>query len=451
MMNRTSLIVVVTAAVFVINGIVGPSLLYAGLKPDPQNIKVAEDFARLVADAKYEAAVAYFDQKMTKALPAAQLADVMKGVEMQFGALKSLGSAQAKKLDKLDVILIEATYERGGLRYKVSVDKDHKVGGFFIEPGSGTAAPFKPADYDMPAKYIEKDVEFGQKPWTIKGKLTVPRNKTMAPVVVLVHGSGPHDEDETIGPNKMFRDVAAGLAARGIATLRYQKRTYAHKDELAKAKTITLNEEVIDDALAALTFAAGQKGIDPKKVFLAGHSLGGTLAPLIASQNSTLAGTILLSGSARDPFDIIAEQLDYIARIQGPQQDANKKMAQEVKKAIKRARGSKEKSDEVILGAPVSYWQELGDATTKSLDALPQLKSPLLVLGGGRDYQVTKKDFKIFQDKMTDISTAHFQWFENVNHLFMPGKGKATPAEYEKGNHVDAKVIEALAQWVASH
>jgi dienelactone hydrolase len=410
---------------------------------------MAEEFAREIADGKLEAATKRFDKKMSQMLPVAKLQDVLKAIDMQFGAVKSLGKSEVHHVGDADVVLIPATYERGALRYKISVTKAHQVSGFYIEPAPVQSA-YVPPPYDKTAQYAEKEVQFGNEPWTIKGKLTMPKTRALCPIVVLVHGSGPHDEDETIGPNKMFRDLAVGLAGHGIATLRYQKRTYAHKDKLATVKSITLKEEVTDDALTALGFASAQKGIDRSRIFLVGHSLGATLAPIIAEQKKQIAGVVLMSGSARDPFDVVREQMDYIASLRGPEQDANKKMALEIHKAIKRAQSDREKTDEKILGAPVEYWRELQDATTKSLDVLPELKMRILVMGGGRDYQVNKKDFRLFKERLKENQRATFKWFDDVNHLFMAGKGKATPQEYEKANHVEEKVISSLAEWITS-
>src|SRR5213596_1729423 len=99
--------------------------------------------------------------------------------------------------------------------------------------------------------------------------------------VLLVHGTGPNDRDETIGPNKPFRDLAGGLASRGIAVLRYDKRTKAYSAEYAKKGSISIREEVIDDALAAIAFLRSQPRIDKERIFVIGHSLGAILVPEI--------------------------------------------------------------------------------------------------------------------------------------------------------------------------
>jgi dienelactone hydrolase len=116
------------------------------------------------------------------------------------------------------------------------------------------------------------------------------------PAIVLVHGSGPNDRDETIGPNKPFRDLALGLASRGIAVLRYDKRTKAYPAKLAASKDLTVKEEVIDDALEGVKTARSQPKIDPARVFVLGHSLGGMLIPRVAAGDASLAGVIASPG-----------------------------------------------------------------------------------------------------------------------------------------------------------
>src|SRR5262249_34016694 len=156
----------------------------------------------------------------------------------------------------------------------------------------GTAADaWTPAAYAKPDSFVEVPVQVGSAP-ALPGFLSLPKGAGPFPVVVLVHGSGPQDADETIGPNKPFKDLALGLARRGIAVLRYAKRS-----RVEPAGVVTVKEEVLDGAHAAIELARASKGIDPGRVVVLGHSEGGYLAPRIAKENPTVAGIILLAAS----------------------------------------------------------------------------------------------------------------------------------------------------------
>ena len=137
--------------------------------------------------------------------------------------------------------------------------------------------------------------------------------------MVLVHGSGPNDRDETIGANKPFRDLAWGLATRSIAVLRYEKRTKQYPGKLMATGVgqFTAQEESIDDALSAVGQLRGTEGIDPKRIFVLGHSLGGTLAPRIGQADPKITGLIIMAGSTRPLEDMVVEQTRYLISLNG--------------------------------------------------------------------------------------------------------------------------------------
>ena len=139
--------------------------------------------------------------------------------------------------------------------------------------------------------FTEREVTVGRGEWSLPGTLSVPLQGDLHPAVVLVHGSGPNDRDETIGANKPFKDLALGLASKGVAVLRYEKRTLEHGSKMASLmEVLTPEEEVIEDALAAVSLLKETEGIDPDRIYVLGHSLGGTLAPRIAQGDPHIAG-----------------------------------------------------------------------------------------------------------------------------------------------------------------
>jgi hypothetical protein len=105
--------------------------------------------------------------------------------------------------------------------------------------------------------------------------------------------------------------------------------------------------------------------------------------------------------------------------------------------------------EENLLGAPVSYWQELQSLSAASPPIIAKLPCRVLVIGGGRDYQVTRTDFDLYRDALKKNKRATLKWFPDMNHLFIKGKGKATPAEYSQTGHVDEAVIRSLVRWIS--
>lgn len=297
----------------------------------------------------------------------------------------------------------------------------------------------------------ERNLTFPSADFAIPATLCVPRGKAGPfPVLVLVSGSGPHDRDETVGPNKTFRDIAWGLAARGIATLRYETRSFAFKKEFA-SQQMTLEAEVLDDAVAALDFAGKQKEVDPKRVFLAGHGLGGELAPPIAARSRSipgvnLAGVILLAASARPLDEMVLEETTAQVKLAGLNEDPPQ--IKKLRDDLGKMRSGELAGTEMIAGLPVSYWREF--RSLQALDVLKNLTVPVLVLQGGKDVRVHKADYDALMQALSakPPEMQEGNLFLDLNHLFQMVVGESTGAEYAKPVPVAPSVIEAMAEWI---
>jgi dienelactone hydrolase len=425
-----------------------PSLSYGQAKLDGTDpVKIAEEFAGHFTNARYDQAVKMLGDEAAKALPPEKLKEVWESLTPSVGDFESLGEPKTSQVGPRTAVVFPAKFKKVGLNFRIVVNGEGKIDGFLIQPG-GPTGEYKPPEYDTPKRYTEKDVTFGKEPWEVKGKLTLPKSKKPVPAVVLVHGSGPHDEDESIGPNKTFRDLAGGLSSQGIAVLRYQKRTFAYGAQMAQQKTVTVREEVIDDALEALKFLREQKGVDGSRIYMLGHSLGATLAPAIAAEDKKLTGIIMLAGSPRNFADVIEEQLTYISSLPGPGQEGNKKALEESRDILAKIRDGSAPADAKLLSVPASYWKEVSDYSTKAPKVLAGLDCRILIIGSGRDYQVTRADFDIYKAALKDRPNATFKWYKSLSHLFVKGKGKATPEEYAQASHVDKSVIKGLSDWI---
>lgn len=263
-------------------------------------------------------------------------------------------------------------------------------------------------------------------------------------MIVLVGGSGPHDRDETIGPNKPFLDLAQGLAAKGIATLRYDKRTYAFKGGI-DLQHFTVQDEIIDDAVAALRYARSLADVDAGSVFLLGHSQGAELAPFIVQQEPSARGAILMAAPGRPLDEILLEQIAFQGRAQGQQQKASAQISRLSAKFTAIRNGTLPDS-EMVVGAPAIYYRDL--FKRDQMAALHNTKVPLLVLQGGRDVQIVSKDYDLVTSAVPPAMLEKY-FFPDLNHLFMSAKEGATGEEImSTPGHVAGEVIDAIAMWV---
>ena len=373
-----------------------------------------------------------------KDLPEASLAKIADTLKAH-GAVQSVGQAQAQKNGPNTAVVIPVKFASRSVNFRFIVNSSGLIAGFFVLPGE--IAWQRPA-YSKPDTFTERAVTVGDGEWKLPGTLTVPNGAGPFPAVVLVHGSGPNDRDETIGATKMFKDLAEGLASRGIVVLRYEKRTKAYASRVAGMKRYTLHEETIEDAVKATALARAQKEVDPKRVFVLGHSLGGYAAPRIAEEDPQLAGLILMAANSRHLEDLVVEQV---------QSQGGSARALETAKAIQAKVKSLDPGDEdgpAVLGAPVTYWLNLKDYDAPA-DAA-KLTMPMLILQGERDYQVPMTDFNLWKSAVGKRSGVVTKSYPALNHLFVAGEGKSSAAEYAKPGHVAPEVIEDMAGFVTA-
>jgi hypothetical protein len=293
----------------------------------------------------------------------------------------------------------------------------------------------------------------GSGEWALPGTLTLPVGDGPFPAIVLVHGSGANDRDETVGPNKPFRDLAWGLASRGIAVLRYEKRTkqYAAKFTGEGRAKLTVKEETVDDALAAVALLRQTKEIDPARIYVLGHSLGAYLLPKIGVADPQITGLIGLAGPVRPLEDLILEQYTYVLSLDGVSAEERAQL-DELAAQVARVRdpglSATTPAVDLPLGIPASYWLDLRGYNPA--EVAKGLTQPMLILQGGRDYQVTVVDFEGWQSALASRSSdgTRLKLYPNLNHLFMAGEGKSTPAEYEIAGNVAEEVIVDIADWI---
>lgn len=412
----------------------------------PEKEAIRSKATRLVeamSQGKFGIADEAFDETMLAALPPDKLESAWRSVEKSAGKFQAIDSIEITEKDAHSIALAKTIFERAQLVVRVVYDGEGKVAGLFFQP-LVTEVPWSAPAYADAARFEERELEVGSAP-ALPGTLTLPRGKGPFPAVILVHGSGPNDRDETVAGAKPFKDLAWGLASNGIAVLRYVKRS-----RHSPAGIVTQKEEVLDGVRDAIARLREKPEIDARRVVVLGHSQGGYLAPRIGVAHPDLAGIVVLAGSTRPLEDSMIEQLTYLGSLD-PENEG-------LKSALEAARELKKKLGSPTLAAADKIDLPTGGSVTGAyfLDVrgyqppavAKKLTLPLLVLQGERDYQVTMRDFEGWKAALASKKNVTLRTYPSLNHLFIAGSGTPSPAEYAKEGHVDEKVVGDIIAWV---
>ncbi len=412
--------------------------------------EIAKKIVDLSMKGDHKTVISYFDSTMKVALPEEKLKDTWDGIFKQTGSFLRRTEIKSQEQQGYKTYFVTCEFEKGKLDVKIIFNKDNRIAGFWVVPHQ-ESYEYNPPSYVNKSAFEEKDVTVGTGEWALPGTLTIPKEGKYLPALVLVHGSGPNDRDETLGPNKVFKDLAWGLASNGIVVLRYDKRTKVYASKMVSLKNLKLKDEVDDDAIQAVNLLLKTDRIDKKKIFVLGHSLGGMVVPRIGSESKDIAGIIIMAGSTRFLGDVMLEQMNYIYNLDGKISPEEQKSLDEIKKMIAKVKSGelKDKSDQNLMGAPASYWLDLLDF--KPTEIAKGLKIPILVLQGARDYQVPMEDYKNWQTALSGNKNVEFRLYDDLNHLFIQGKGKSKPEEYQLSGHFDVRVIKDIADWIKKH
>ena len=397
---------------------------------------------------EYARAEAMFSPEMAAAVPADKLKAVWESLSAQAGEAKGRGETASMAEDGSTFVNIPLHYAKAELAAKLVIGADGKIVGFLIQPGEAPATAPVPVAED--AGFTERDFSVGEGGRALPGTLAMPKGTGPFAAVVLVHGSGPHDRDETIGPNKPFLDIARGLAAQGIAVLRFDKRSKARPQDFAGG-SFGVDDETTNDAVLAVDALRKTEGIDAKRVFVLGHSQGGMMAPRIAAVSGHVAGLVLMAAPARPLLDIVIEQNRRLAVLDdGKTSEAERDAITALMEQVRATRDpATDAATKTVMGQPAGYWRSID-----AVDPVAAAKSvalPMLVLQGARDIQVVDADWGRWRGAFHANDKVAFKLYEKLNHLGIAGEGDGNLAEYNIPGHVDATLIDDVAGWIKAH
>ncbi len=405
-------------------------------------VPIAQKFFIAMETGKYHEAYLMLDSSVKKIVSEEQNSAGWKKIRAKFGILKMQSKTRYEEMKPYVGVYLTCEFDSAVCDLKVVFKNNLLIAGYFFVPVVKYTLP----PYADTSAIIQRPIEVKTGNYTLSGFLTLPKKGDHFPIVVLVHGSGPSDRDETIKDNKPFKDLALGLASKGIASIRYDKRTFTYGvKSAADPKLITLKDETVDDAVSALRLAQTIKEADPKKIFLIGHSLGAMAAPRIAKQTPFVAGVICMAGNSRPFEDVILDQMKYLVPMQVPKKQADSILNDIIAHIAQIKTGNfTDTSRNMLLGLSGVYWKDIRDYD--QVEVAKSLSMPILFLQGEKDYQVNMKDFALWKQELAAKKNVQFISYPGLYHLFIQGDGK--PTDYEKAGHISEKVITDISSWI---
>ena len=409
--------------------------------------EIAIGFITFLGNNNYQNAYLLFNEEMISALTFEQLEELWDYYTTTYGQFQSIQNSHYEPINGYDLVYVNCSFEKGYIIvFRIVFDTQKNISGFWLDEIK-TLNTYKAPEYVNNSKFTELNITIGNNPWQLPATLSIPNGNGPFSCVILIHGSGPNDKDETIGPNKPFKDIAWGLATKEIAVLRYDKRTFVYPDKIANDKEFTIKEEIIDDVLQAIDTLTVQSYAPIDEIFILGHSLGGMMAPKIASLNPSISGAILMAAPARNLEDLILDQTKYLYNLDGNIDENEQELIDEIEQDVQKIKTLNISENESVFTLYKSYWEYLN--LYHQVEITQNLSMPLLILQGKRDYQVSyEEDYAIWYEIFQQKDGFSFQTYETLNHLFISGEGPPNNTEYLLEGHVQNKVIEDIIDWI---
>ncbi len=259
---------------------------------EEQVLKHAETFMDLMSAEEYDQAKAYFDPNLSQALTREKMRDNWQKLICQYGIFIRLKDTDIEEHSDYYIAFVTCMFLKQEVEAKIILNREGQITAIFYSPVGQT-----PDVAETDFKEYEIIIDNGE--FTLPGIVTLPTVGSNFPGIVFVHNSTVKDRDGTLGPNKVFRDLAWELAAQGVASLRYDKRSHVYPEFFMNNYEYTAQEDVIEDALAAVDLMRNYEGINHDQIVLLGHGLGGTLSTYAVTVDQDIDGLILMAALAR--------------------------------------------------------------------------------------------------------------------------------------------------------
>lgn len=424
--------------------------------PKEQHQERAKLLFTLLRLEQYPAVMKHLDTSAI-AVREAQLEQIWVRAMNIAGKFRVIQEISSERLAVGDVVTVEASFENLSLLVKFNFNDQHKIIGLGYNQGK---PKYELPRYASTESIEEREITVKTGDLTMPGTLALPKStgEKRVPIAILLHDQGPQDRDLTYNGYKPNKDLAFGLGKRGIATLRYDKRTRLYQIKPEEMNSYTVNEETIADAVSAIQEVralARKFPIDTSKIFIVAPSLAAMVLPRIFRQDSMaspvsirLAGAVMMALNYVKLHELMMPRFEHFSARDGLTVEEVKQQAS-IKRRIETVESSKLSLKTSVYdlpyGIPASYWIDL--RSYNHVEAIAKLALPMLFLYAEQDHDI---DFTAnglaWKTKLAGKSGVEWKSYSNLFHFFAEGNG--TVRDYDRKGNVDTAVIMDIADWI---
>ncbi|MBC7384031.1 MAG: dienelactone hydrolase family protein [Bacteroidia bacterium] len=308
-------------------------------------------------------------------------------------------------------------------------------------------------DYADVSKFVEEKFSFQNEGYELNGLLTMPNSSGKAPLVVILGEAGPTDKDGSYDENRPYKDIAWGIASKGYAVYRYDKRSINNGIMMMSLKagynSFTCREDYLDDLYKALDTLESLAGIDKERVYVLGHGQGGMLLPLVAKERKDVKGIIMLGTNAKRIQEMMIDQYAYLSTVTPNKKEEYDEQALKALKSMNKKLNPLTEHKYMPYEVQATYW--IWFNKYKHLDIAKKLKKPILILHGNRDYQVNMENLKLWEKTLGENENVSIKSYPKLNHLFYTGDAESTYSEYYLKSNIPGYVLKDINDWLLTH
>jgi len=311
----------------------------------------------------------------------------------------------------------------------------------------------RPATASPKKDFKVEPVEIRRDKIVIAGEITrMPPAETDAkkrlPAVFFISGSGNQDRDGmSSGIDLGTHEILDRLTREGFLVLRVDDRDGGEGGSF---------EDLVADARACVDFLLAREDVDPDRVAIIGHSEGGITAPILAAERPKIAAVVLMAATGRPLADVIVDQNARALDKAGVTGEERERKLAEVRAWIQAVSGNAKIEPQKM---PVDYrslltvrtWLQ-GHARQDPIANVRKVAAPVLVLQGGKDFQVSaEKDARALEKALDEAGNKDHRLvvLPDLDHLFKKVEGsESSLSDYFKRRPVDPAFLDLLAGWL---